>query len=199
MTITCTLSRRFQPRFGSIAIVLQAWQQIHTAGSIRSSNLEPSISAINGMRDDVSQNQSSCLPKESTLSMSPRVNATLSSIVTGENSSPASSVADSNGRPTDDEQGIRHTVMEFLNQFMQGTKLLWTELGQARKTAGRKKAGEVVTFHEDRILRQVGSDFAMKIICSSNLYATLDWTVTYQISETAVSHFFRTTISSSKV
>lgn len=167
MTVACILSRRFQPRFGSIVIVLQAWQHIHTATGTRRSNLEPSTSATNGTRDDVSRNHSSYFSKGSALSMSPRVDKTLSSNVTGGNSSRASSFADLNKRHSHDVRGLRDTVMEFLNQFMQGTKLLWTDIGHARKTAGRKKAGEVVTFREDRLLRQVRADFALTTVSSS--------------------------------
>ncbi|CAM9508757.1 unnamed protein product [Ascophyllum nodosum] len=69
----------------------------------------------------------------------------------------SSSVARSS-RLGDGKRGLRHVVMEFLNQFMQGTKLLWKEIGLARKTLKRKKAGEPITFQEERILRQVPRD-----------------------------------------
>lgn len=51
--------------------------------------------------------------------------------------------------------GVRRAVTKFVGQFMQGTKLLWAETGLARELAARKKAGEALSFQEDRLLRQV--------------------------------------------
>lgn len=51
--------------------------------------------------------------------------------------------------------GFSKTARVFLSQFVQGAKLLWAEIGLARETSARRKAGHRLSFQEDRLLRQV--------------------------------------------
>ncbi len=73
----------------------------------------------------------------------------------GNNNSSSSSDGvgqDGKGR---DRKGLKDTVVDLVAQFTRGTKVLWVDFKASRKTWARKKAGEALTFQEDRQLRQV--------------------------------------------
>lgn len=53
----------------------------------------------------------------------------------------------------------RKGVGEILREFNKGLRLLWSEIGLARQTAARKRAGYSLTFHEQRLLRQVRQSY----------------------------------------
>ena len=159
--VSYVLTRRCHPCVGSTTnfLQMQLVQQGHTAVAVSNnnrSNLEPSTSAFN-KSDDI---------RPSSGHNHTRITSDYSSSTDkvdmprkgGSTSMEASSSVARSSRLGDGKRGLRHVVMEFLNQFMQGTKLLWKEIGLARKTLKRKKAGEPITFQEERILRQVGSD-----------------------------------------
>lgn len=52
-------------------------------------------------------------------------------------------------------KSLRESAKDFISQFTKGTKVLWVDFKASRKTSRRKKAGEALTFQEDRQLRQV--------------------------------------------
>lgn len=54
-----------------------------------------------------------------------------------------------------EEHDPRQGVKQFISQFLEGTKMLWAEFRLARRTSIRRKAGDTMTFREDRLLRQV--------------------------------------------
>lgn len=71
-----------------------------------------------------------------------------STLADNKNSSTAALITNRSG-------GFSKTARVFLSQFVQGAKLLWAEIGLARETSARRKAGHVLSFQEDRLLRQV--------------------------------------------
>lgn len=52
-------------------------------------------------------------------------------------------------------KSLRESAKDLISQFTKGTKVLWVDFKASRQTSARKKAGEALTFQEDRQLRQV--------------------------------------------
>lgn len=52
-------------------------------------------------------------------------------------------------------KSLKETAKDLISQFTKGTKVLWVDFKASRQTSARKKAGEALTFQEDRQLRQV--------------------------------------------
>lgn len=52
-------------------------------------------------------------------------------------------------------KSLRESAKDLISQFTKGTKVLWVDFKASRQTSKRKKAGEALTFQEDRQLRQV--------------------------------------------
>lgn len=52
-------------------------------------------------------------------------------------------------------KSLRETAKDLISQFTKGTKVLWVDFKASRQASARKKAGEALTFQEDRQLRQV--------------------------------------------
>lgn len=61
------------------------------------------------------------------------------------------------------KKGLRRSIKELVSQFTKGTKVLWVDFKSSRQTWARKKAGEVLTFQEDRKLRQVRSIWGVPV------------------------------------
>ncbi|CAB1103340.1 unnamed protein product [Ectocarpus sp. CCAP 1310/34] len=59
-----------------------------------------------------------------------------------------------------DKKSARRSVKELIAQFTKGTKVLWLDFKGSRQTKAKKRAGQVLTFQENRQLRQVGRDLA---------------------------------------
>lgn len=62
------------------------------------------------------------------------------------------------------KKGLRRSVKEFVSQFTKGTKVLWVDFKASRQASARKKAGEALTFQEDRKLRQVRSIWRILLV-----------------------------------
>jgi len=82
-------------------------------------------------------------------------NGTNSSSSSSSSSSSNSSDSGSQGGKGRDKKGLKETVVDLVAQFTRGTKVLWVDFKASRQTSARKKAGEALTFQEDRQLRQV--------------------------------------------
>lgn len=52
-------------------------------------------------------------------------------------------------------KSLKDSAKDLVSQFTKGTKVLWVDFKASRQTSARKKAGEALTFQEDRQLRQV--------------------------------------------
>lgn len=89
---------------------------------------------------------------------SPDINSNDNSTASTATSDTSNTSSDSEAVDTRDaKKGLRRSVKELVSQFTKGTKVLWVDFKSSRQTWARKKAGEVLTFQEDRKLRQVRS------------------------------------------
>lgn len=61
-------------------------------------------------------------------------------------------------------KSLKETAKDLISQFTKGTKVLWVDFKSSRRASARKKAGEALTFQEDRQLRQVNLIFRCPLV-----------------------------------
>ncbi|CAM9679305.1 unnamed protein product [Ectocarpus fasciculatus] len=144
--------RRCLPTFAARAHSLNRPDHSSASGPIESGALDRSTSP----------NDDKLAKKTRRRTDSPAESPTSRTSSTGGNSNRNSNSNSNNSRKlvAAKKKSVRRSVKELIAQFTKGTKVLWLDFKGSRQTKAKKRAGQVLTFQENRQLRQVGRDLA---------------------------------------